>query len=291
VVEVRARESTALEIRLPDRPETRVVVAGRILDENDAPVAEALLSVRLDDGEPQRVFPEADGSFALHTEAPCEWVSIDTAGTVYGDPIEPATLRVPAETTDLLLRTRPIGANALVVFSLSDAFTGRPIADELDPAVIIYRQPPDGARIVAVSRFGPSDGVTEVDFRPHGDLRWIVLVPGYEEVRGRSPFPDEEAATPVVEVELRPGFQRELTIRDARSGAPVAGAEIRGPQGLFERSSSDGSATAVAGSWPELLHVTHPRYAAAEWHAGAYWSEFSGVIWLSPGPDAAGGKR
>lgn len=291
-VDLLPNQVVELTLDLRRVPKAQLAVSGRVLDPMDQPARDIALAVRMDGGVPEQVFTDAAGRFEWITPKSGLWVTVDSGASLFNAPIEPERLRVPLGTTGLEFRIDDSKPAGLVIFSLVDDATGNPIPDSLDPAIILYREPSDRGRILARALFGPSDGVTEVEFVPHDDLRWVVHAPGYQEERGRIEPPIAGAPPPRIEVRMQPGFRREFHIRDANTAAPLGGVAIRRIDGgVLATTGSDGRAIVTAPAWPDLLRFDREGLVPHLWNSAGYWGEFDGAIWLEPRPDGSKAPR
>ncbi len=155
------------------------------------------------------------------------------------------------------------------------------MADEIDVAITIYLDRGPGTRILARAHFGPSAGVTDVDFVSRAGLRYVVSAPGFREVRGDLQLPVEGSPMPVHHVTLLPGFEREITLHDARTATPLVGAEVRDASGrTLGVSDRGGRVLITAAEWPETLSIELPGCAPLEWFTGNHWMSYSNRLWL-----------
>lgn len=261
----------------------RVAAAGTVLDAAGQPVEYEMLLARLDDGAMQRVFSRGDGSFEFLTAASGERVHLRVGASVYSEPYAPAERSVDFGTTGLEFKKTIAMESVVALFELADARSGELLSDAIEPALVLYREPAAGEPVGAVSRFGLSDGVSEVDFLPHADLHYWVTAPGYSEARGRVRAPGPDGAPKLHRIELQPGFERELEVRDAVDGALMAGARFIDESGrTLGVSDARGEVRLSAGEWPGALTVEREGYAPLEWDPGRYWMNFERTLFLSP---------
>lgn len=285
-VELHPNEVAELTFDLGQTQEAQVAVSGRVLDRAGQPVGDVALAVRMDNGIPEMVFTNDAGEFAWVTPRSGQWVTVDSGASLFDAPMDPERLRVPPGTTDVEFRIEDSRPDGVVIFSLVDDISGEWIPDELDPAIVLYREPADRGRILARAFFGPDDGVTEVDFAPHDDLYWVVHVPGYQEARGRIDPPVEGAPTPRIEVRMHRGFRREFLVRNASTAAPLSGVSILTVEGtVLATTDREGRATVTGSAWPERLRFDRTGHVSHMWSSEGYWGEFDGVIWLEPDSD------
>jgi hypothetical protein len=137
--------------------------------------------------------------------------------------------------------------------------------------------------VLALARFGPDEGATFVDFRPHDDLAWRVLAVGYREAEGELQPVAAVEETPLITVRLSPGFHRELTVHSTLDGRHLGNVVIRDEDGTeLARSSSDGQVVLSAAEWPGVLSIEHPAFVSIEWDANDPWSNATDQLWLTP---------
>jgi len=281
-VEVVLHERAELTLRLPEEEDLQLVVAGRVVGLDGEPPEYTFLLVSCDGETPKRLNLDPDGAFELRRLEPCESVVVSAVVSVYGDPVEPEEVRVPAGTRGLVFKTRAGPELSRVIFEIADARTGKPTPDD-QTAIVIYREPKEGSRASARAFFGSEAGTVEVDFPPSPDLRWTVLVPGYEEQRGSIPSTEPDAEPEILRVRLHPGFRRELFVRDATNGARLGMVTVRDGSGrALGVTGSDGGIVLAAPEWPGELTFERPGYSSTTWNASRHWSTSSHQVWLCP---------
>jgi hypothetical protein len=281
-VDLVAGQESQATIRLSKRDLPRLAVAGRVVDEDGAALPDVGVSVEVEGGAREFLITDEGGAFELSTSRAAERVTVRAGASIFGDRFEPAALEVPFGTRGVEIRRTEALEDVFVLFELVDAGTGAPIPDSADPAIIVYRRPGPDGRVHAVARFGPTNGVTEVDFHPHDDLDWFVVAPGYREARGTIDLPEPDGTPTVHRVVLERGFARALTVRDASTGAPLAGAKVvDGGGATLGTTAGDGFVQLLGATWPEgALTVHRDGYAPTEWDPAFYWSHHDGAVWL-----------
>lgn len=192
-------------------------------------------------------------------------------------------MRVRAGTKGLVFQKTAKTEDLVALFEITDAHTGKALSDDVDAAVILYREPEEGKRLTARTFFGPDGGSTSVDYRPYSDLRWIVAARGYEEQHGVIALPQEGDDMPVYRVELRQGFGRAIVARESRTGRRLADVVIRDQDGVrLVTTGNDGSANILRGEWPESLTFEREGYERLSWVARSHSGNFSHQVWLEP---------
>lgn len=280
-VELAPGEHIELEVPL-DAALPPLAVEGLVVDAHGGGVEDVLLEVELEDGSGGRAITDREGRFEYRSSSSSETVLIRASNSVFADELDPAEQRVPFGSRGVVVRRMRVLPEVFVVFELVDAETGAPVGDDLGPAILVHRSADPDGRVHAVARFGPTDGVTEVDFRMHDDLHWFALAPGYREARGSiAPF-DPDGDPPHIRVELEPGFERRVVVRDDATGEPLANARFAASGGaLWAVSDAAGHAHLEELSWPDgALQVTCPGYRPLFWEPGNYWNHHDGCVWL-----------
>jgi hypothetical protein len=258
-------------------------VSGSVLDAAGEPVPDKMLVISLDGAQPQRVFTEADGSFAYESTVRAEHVTVHSMTSVFEPVIEPETITVPAGTRDLEFRQHEDSGLAIVIFEVVDARTGAPLPDEDDVAIRVYLEPDERERIVATAAFGPDEGSTEVDFLPHDNLRWLVTAPGYRERRGDLARPQAGEDPPILRVEMERGFRRELVVHDEVTADALAGVAVLDDDGKrLATTGFDGHVVIEGNEWPEWLTLDLEGYEPLRWRARSHWFHYSDRFWMTP---------
>jgi hypothetical protein len=193
-------------------------IAGRVEDAAGSPASGAVVVARSqeDDGEPARQSTaDAEGRFEVGGVPPGAWRLVASSPGLV-----PAVARgVAAGTRDVVLRLTEGGR---IAGSVRDRATGTPVA----PFTVAVR--PRGRRgpLRTLSVVDPA-GRYEIEGLPPGRAAVLVAAPG------RAPSAEQEVVVPepgaapaVADFELSPGGRLRGEVRDARTRAPIAGAEI-----------------------------------------------------------------
>ena len=198
---------------------------------------------------------------------------------VKADRYEPEERRVPFGTDDLVFRrVRELPLRTLV-FELVDARTGEPLT-HVEGEVYVHRGRPR-----AEGGWGwqsASDGRAELQVADRDDLLWRVRVRDFADGTGRVPPLGEPGADGPIRVALRPGFEHELQVVDARTAEPLSATSFTGPGGAeLGRTDTRGSVRLAAHAWPGPLRVARAGYRDRLLAPEAF--EFvSGVVALEP---------
>jgi hypothetical protein len=282
--ELAAGEEALIRVEVPHgTAAAKVVVAGRVLGADGGSPGKRYIAVALDGEKPRTIATEEDGTFRVESATPVEQVTVYGSAAIFSPPIEPEVVTVPAGTTDVVLQLGEEVDEVLALFRIVDAQTRRPLPDEADVALRVYRQPAPGARVTASMAYGIDAGSSEVEFVPVGDVRWHVTAPGYREERGAfdlDAFGGDEP--PLIEVALERGFRREIFVLNARTGEPIEGATASVGDQRLGTTAGDGGLVLDLAEWPDWIKLEAPGYMPNSWRAKSHWFFYSQRFWLEP---------
>jgi hypothetical protein len=259
------------------------VVAGHVVDANGAPVPEKHLAVSLDGRKPVRIRADENGLFQHMSAVPVESVTVYGAAGLFDSVVEPEIVTVPAGTTDLEFIVGEAVPHVAALFEVLSAETGATLTDEDEVALSVYREPAPGRRVLATLAYGLSEGSSEIQFVPVGDVRWRVTAPGYHEQRGKIDLGKALGAEPLlIRVALERGFQREVFVLDRSTGEPLEGVVAIADDLEFGRSDFAGRILLERATWPEWIEFRLSGYEPNRWNPESHWSHHSQRFWMEP---------
>jgi len=275
-------ERVELELVLPLQAE-RLAVAGRVVDEAGAPLAD--VSIRAHYGPREgpgdttaAVTTDPQGRFELHAP-PCNGVTLRSDEDIFGDEFVPALVEVPFGTTDVLFtRVRSIERRQ-IEFEIVDAAT----AERLDEALVMtYRAPNLGE----YSFHRATGGLASPLCSLHPATTLVIELAGYRRATVR--LEDLLAHEPVDglrRIALDRGLLRRLRVEGldpAGEQAPVSGALIRLGDRILGTTDARGEVQLDLYRWPEgPLTVEAAGFLPASWEPADGFADLEpGYVWL-----------
>jgi hypothetical protein len=255
----------------------RLGLAGVVVDELGYPLPGVGLRV-LPEGEAPVELETGEGGHFEYWGRPVASVGFSIGTGVMDDEYEPDALAVPFGVSGLRVRrTRSMSARTMPLV-VADRATGAPVARA---SVMLYHG--DAAAAAhGDQRYNTRAGVAQVAFKPRGDTLYCVDAPGYVRAEGSlAALCDAAAHTGVLRVELAPGFERRVEVRDRVSKRPLAGARFSEERRVVGTSDARGVVLLSSPEWPAGYRVECAGYRPLMWDPLA--SGFPGnVVWLDP---------
>jgi hypothetical protein len=150
---------------------------------------------------------------------------------------------------------------------------------------VVWLSRPESASLtgtVAIQHTSAPSGVASLALPLGEATRYAVDAPGY--LRAEGDLADLLQAahdgTPL-RVELRPGFERKVEVRDRVTRALLADAAFFGRDGVLGLSDPSGRTTLAAPEWPGVVRVECTGYVPLAWDPlAAGWP--GTVVWMEP---------
>ena len=284
-VTVNSDETTELVIELPAERRRRLAVSGTLVSASGTPMPKINVRVELAGEGGRTVSTSSDGRFEVWTHSTASQLTVRPDGDLWAGPFEPAFVECPFGAADLRF-TRAEARAARFRLYFTDERTGRAIRGFRH--VTLYL---DGAASnrpsspFVLSNEPYDEPFVSAPYTPRDDLRWIARVPHYRSTSGSIPAPAQLGEIVELTARLRPGYEEELRVVAASSGAPIAGAAVLDGRGReLGRTDPGGGVTLLADEWPGELRVEAVGFHPATWRLDrkgltAHWA---GEVRLRP---------
>lgn len=263
----------------------RLGLSGAVLDEVGYPLPGISVRIQAPGESPVELTTSEGGRF--------EYWGRPTAGLFFSigtgfmdDEYEPATLAVPFGTTNLGVRRVKRLETQTLAFAVVDKHSGAPVRRA---SIVLFHAAgvgdggtDPGHALPSQKRFGAQAGVAEVTFKLRADSGFAVDAPGYVRAQGSlRALCEDYAHSAALRVELAPGFERRIEVRDRISKRTLTGARLFEERRLAGTSDASGAVEVSLPEWPANFRVECPGYQLALWDPLA--AGFPGnVIWLDP---------
>jgi hypothetical protein len=269
-------EEASIDLRLT-LANLRLGLSGAVLDEFGQPLVGITVRVQAPGESPVELSTGDGGRFEYWGRpVPALFFSIGTG--FMDDEYEPGVLAVPFGTCGLgVRRVKSLELHTLP-FAAVDQRTGAPVKRA---TVVLYHGDPAHA-LHSEQRFSAQAGVAEVSFKLRPDSGFAVDAPGYLRAQGSLRTLYESCMhSAALRVELVPGFERRLEVRDRVTKRTLAGARLFEDRRLVGTADAQGVIEISAAVWPSGYRVECAGYASIAWDPIA--AGFPGdVIWLDP---------
>jgi hypothetical protein len=266
----------AIELRLSIAG-LRLGLAGALVDELGYPLTGVGVHIQ-PEGEAPVELETGEGGHFEYWGRPVASVAFSVGTGVMDDEYEPDVLTVPFGTSGLRVRrARSVSVRTMPML-VADKRDGAPLQRA---SVILYRA--DTATAThGEQRYNTRAGVAQVSFKLRGDTSYCVDAPGYVRAEGSlGALCDAAAHTGVLRVELAPGFERRVEVRDRVSKRTLAGARFSEEHRVVGTSDARGTLLLSSPEWPAGYRVECAGYKPLVWDPLA--SGFPGnVVWLDP---------
>jgi hypothetical protein len=252
----------------------RPAVTGVILDERGQPLAGVALLFRpIPSGKSGLRYSDAEGRFEYSSSA-CTSVEISIDGTNQGE-FDPQHVDVPFGSEGVVIRRTRVLPDIRVFVKLIDEEDRR----HLDRGRAVMRP-----RNEFTTRYSASGNLLLLECKLHSD--WDVIFWASDH-RSKTMAMDELAnlarGKESIEIELAPGFEAAIIVRDSSTYEPIAHAVLKSEGRFAVESDARGMATLRGAAWPKLIKVERDGYKSIDWKPDDI--ELSiGVIKLSPLP-------
>lgn len=271
----RAAES-AIDLRLSIAG-MRLGLAGVVVDELGYPLPGVGLRIQ-PCGEAPVELETGEGGHFEYWGRPAASVGFSIGTGVMDDEFEPELLSVPFGVSGLRVRRSRSLAVRTLPFVVVDKSSGAPVQRA---SVILYHG--DAAFAAhGEQRYNTRAGVAQITFKLRGDTSYCVDAPGYVRLEGNlAALCDACAHTGVLRVELAPGFERRVEVRDRVSKGLLAGARFFEERRCVGTSDARGAVLLSSPEWPTGYRVECAGYRPLAWDPLS--SGFPGnVVWLDP---------
>lgn len=257
----------------------RLGAQGVVFDERGDPLAGVVVHVQPPGSSPVDLCTDAAGQFQYWGN-PTGALLLGFGGAFLDDRFEPGVLTVPFGATAIGVRRVERRADRSATIEIVDGRTRAPCA-----RAVVWLSRPESAALagtVAIQRFSAPSGVTLLQLPLGDETRYAVDAPGF--LRAEGSLNDlVEAADGVraLRVELAPGFERKVEVRDRVSRALLADAVFFAKGGVLGATDSGGRATLRGEDWPAGVRVECTGYVPLAWEPlAAGWP--GTVVWLDP---------
>jgi len=278
VVDLLPAEFADVDVRL-SVANLRLGAHGIVLDERGDPLAGVAVHVAATGSAPVEIATDLAGRFEFHGLA-SGTLLLGFGGAFLDDLYEPSLLTVPFGATGLVVRR----AERRIERTAPVEVTSRVNGERCARAVVWLARPESSALTgtSAIQRFSAPSGVALLSL-PRGDVvRYAVDAPGFLRAEGdlADLLADAENGRPL-RVELAPGFERRVEVRDRISRALLADAVFFGSNGVLGATDGSGVTTLRATAWPGSVRVECTGYAPLAWDPlAAGWP--GTVVWMDP---------
>jgi len=255
----------------------RLRLAGSVVDELDRPLAAVVVRTRGATEGWVSLASDENGHFEFWGP-PADPILFSVGGGFLDDRYEPELLSVPVGTSSIVIRRIAKLEVASWACQVVDRATGELVRGA---SVTLHHGDPRGAS-EGRSTFTAASGVVQLAFKLRDETAYAVDAPGYLRQEGSlAELIGARAGTGSLEVELDPGFERDVEVRDRVTRRAIAGATLSSGALLSTRTDEQGAAKLRADRWPSAVRVESAGYASLSWDPLA--AGFPGdVIWLEP---------
>ncbi len=257
----------------------RLGAEGTVADENGIPLGGVVVHVQPAGSAPVDLATDSSGRFQYWGRA-SSTLLLGFGGAFLDDRYEPGVLTAAFGATGLAVRRVERRTERSIGIEIVDATTHAPC-----PRAAVWLARPESAALVgtlAVQRFSAPSGVTWIQLPIGGETNFAVDAPGYLRVEGD--LTDRIEATEegrALQIAMRPGFQREVEVRDRISRALLADAVFFAKGGVLGATDASGRTALHADAWPASVRVECTGYKALAWDPlAAGWP--GTVVWLDP---------
>jgi len=260
----------------------RLGAHGVVLDERGAPLAGVAVHVAAAGSPPVEIATDPAGRFEFHGLA-SGTLLLGFGGAFLDDLYEPGVLTVPFGATGLVVRRTERRVDRSVPIEVTSRVNGQRCA-----RAVVWLARPESSALTgtsAIQRFSAPSGVALLAL-PRGEVaRFAVDAPGFLRAEGElaNLLAAAENGRPL-RVELAPGFERRVEVRDRISRALLADAVFFASSGVLGATDRTGVTTLRAPAWPGSIRVECTGYAPLAWDPlAAGWP--GTVVWMDPVSD------
>lgn len=277
-IDLGAAEYADVDLRL-SVANLRLGAQGTVVDERGDPLAGVVVHVQAPGNPPVEITTDAGGQFQFWGHASGALL-LGFGGAFLDDRFEPGVLTVPFGATAIAVRRVERRDDREIAIEVVDGSMRAPC-----PRAVVWLSRPESAALVgtvAVQRFSAPSGVTTLHLPLGDETRYAVDAPGYLRAEGSLADLLELAEDGrALRVELAPGFERKVEVRDRITRALLADAVFFAKDGVLGATDGAGRATLRSAEWPAAVRVECTGYAPLAWDPlAAGWP--GTVVWLDP---------
>jgi hypothetical protein len=257
----------------------RLGLSGTVLDEDGYPLSGVGVRLQVPGEDPVELSTRELGRFELWAR-PASGVAVSVGGGFLDDRFEPSFLTLPFGTTGFQARRIARIEPETRAFVILDADTQKPV--HRASIVLFHAAQSIGVEESALRAAAPT-GFAQVTFKRRDDTQFVVDAPGYVRVEGRlAELVAKCGSNPLpLQVELEPGFERTLEVRDRATKRAVQGASFHAEGRVLATSGESGRVHLEGPSWPAVVHVVCAGYQPLAWDPRELqWP--GSVVWLEP---------
>jgi hypothetical protein len=255
----------------------RLRLSGTVVDEFGYPLAGVAVRAQAP-GERWVALASGEGGRFEFWGPPAESILFGAGGGFLDDRYEPELLSVPGGTSGIVVRRLAKLETRSWACRIRDRATGERV---LAAIVTLHHGDPRGP---SESRqdFTAASGVVQLTFKQREGTAYAVDAPGYLRQEGSlAELIATGAGVGILTIELDPGFERTVQVRDRVTRRAVPGATLSAGALLSARTDERGVAVLRADGWPASVRVESAGYAPLSWDPAT--AGFPGdVIWLEP---------
>jgi hypothetical protein len=252
---------------------------GTVVDESGNPLAGVVVHVQPAGSAPIELATDASGQFQFWGR-PSGTLLLGFGGAFLDDRFEPGVVTAPFGATAIAVRRSERRADRSIGVEIVDASTHAPC-----PRAALWLARPESAALtgtLAVQRFSAPSGVTWIQLPLGDETHFAVDAPGYLRREGALAERIEaaEEGRPV-RIELTPGFERQVEVRDRISRALLADAVFFAKGGVLGATDASGRTHLRGDEWPATVRVECTGYIPLAWDPlAAGWP--GTIVWLDP---------
>jgi len=257
----------------------RLGAQGVVVDESGNPLGGVVVHVQAPGLQPVELTTDPAGQFQYWAH-PTGALLLGFGGAFLDDRFEPGVLTAPFGATAITVRRVERRAERPLTIEIVDGRSRAPCA-----RAVVWLSRPESAALVgtfAIQRFSAPSGVTLLQLPLGDETRYAVDAPGFLRAEGTLGELVEAAdGGRALRVELQPGFERKLEVRDRITRALLADAVFFSKGGVLGATDAGGRATLRGEDWPAGVRVECTGYAPLAWDPlAAGWP--GTVVWLDP---------
>ncbi len=257
----------------------RLGAQGVVVDERGDPLAGVVVHVQAPGSPPVEIETDPAGQFQYWGN-PAGALLLGFGGAFLDDRFEPGVLTAPFGATAIAVRRVERRGDRSTTIEIVDGRTRAPC-----PRAVVWLSRPESAALigtVAVQRFSAPSGVTLLQLPLGDETRYAVDAPGFLRTEGSlNDLVEAADGGRALRVELQPGFERKVEVRDRITRALLADAVFFAKGGVLGATDGGGRVTLRGETWPAAVRVECTGYAPLAWDPlAAGWP--GTVVWLDP---------
>ncbi|MCY2961877.1 MAG: carboxypeptidase-like regulatory domain-containing protein [Planctomycetota bacterium] len=257
----------------------RLGAQGTVVDERGDPLLNVVVHVQAAGSLPVELETDAAGQFQYWGH-PSGALLLGFGGAFLDDRFEPGVVTVPFGATSIAVRRVERRGERSIGIEIVDRQSHAPC-----PRAAVWLSRPESAALVgtlAVQRFSAPSGVAMLQMPLGDEIRYAIDAPGYLRAEGAvADLLDAVEEGRSLRVELVPGFERKVEVRDRVTRALLSDAVFFAKGGVLGATDGAGRAALRADDWPAAVRVECTGYAPLAWDPlAAGWP--GTVVWLDP---------